>query len=473
MHTLTDDQLLQLTEAQLSEILQQDGAQALWVMFRLQALARKTASGQDAGKVATQAPASTPSSQIPPYEKPRGRKRSRKRGRKKGHAGARRAAPPQVDEEREHLLEVCPVCGKPLGPPCDARTRIVEDIDRGRATATRHTVHRHSCPGCRKRFEAKVTDALPRSQIGHRTTAFTAWLHYGLGQTTSQILSVLNAHFRLPVSAGGLSQLWMRTAKILRPWYDRIADEARASAVLNADETGWRVNGKTHWLWCFTTPALTCYTIDRSRSSQVVREFLADSFGGKLVTDFYGAYNLIEEGNRQFCLAHLLREFKEVSRRNSTREWQRFAKKAKRIFRDALRLRFRRDQPNYASLVGRIRQRLDMLVKRTKWTDPDCLRLAKRLVKAQHGLFLFLDHEDVPADNNRAEREIRPAVIARKTCFHNTSADGADAQSIFMTTYRTLKLRGHNPIETIVDALTKYTATDCLPELPRPPDLTG
>jgi len=250
MSTLTDEQLLQLSEAQLSDILQQDGAQALWVMLRLQALARQAGKNDEKPKDASSQSASTPSSQIAPYKKPRGKKRQKKRGRKKGHAGVRRPTPLHVDEEREHTLETCPVCGKPLGPPCDARTRVIEDIDQGHATSTRHTVHRHYCSGSKKRVEAKVTDALPRAQVGHRAVALTAWLHYGLGQTTSQILGVLNAHFRFTVSAGGLSHLWMRTAEILRPWYDSIADEARASAVLNADETGWRVNGKTHWLWC-------------------------------------------------------------------------------------------------------------------------------------------------------------------------------------------------------------------------------
>ena len=37
--------------------------------------------------------------------------------------------------------------------------------------------------------------------------------------------------------------------------------------MLHADETGWRVDGKTHWLWCFTTTDLTYYMIDRSRGS--------------------------------------------------------------------------------------------------------------------------------------------------------------------------------------------------------------
>jgi hypothetical protein len=78
----------------------------------------------------------------------------------------------------------------------------------------------------------------------------------------------------------------------------------------------------------------------------------------------------------------------------------------------------------------------------------------------------------VPFDNNRAAREIRPAVIARKNSFHNTSDQGAWTQAVLMTIYRTLKLRGQDPTETIADALTLFIATSTLPELPaKPPGL--
>jgi len=77
----------------------------------------------------------------------------------------------------------------------------------------------------------------------------------------------------------------------------------------------------------------------------------------------------------------------------------------------------------------------------------------------------------VPFDNNRAEREIRPAVIARRNSLHNTSDQGAWTQAVLMTIYRTLKLRGQDPIETISDTLTLFIATGELPGLPtaKPP----
>ena len=38
--------------------------------------------------------------------------------------------------------------------------------------------------------------------------------------------------------------------------------EIQNQAVLNANETGWRMQGKTYWLWCLATKNAACYLID-------------------------------------------------------------------------------------------------------------------------------------------------------------------------------------------------------------------
>jgi hypothetical protein len=245
------------------------------------------------------------------------------------------------------------------------------------------------------------------------------------------------------------------------------------SAVLNADETGWRVNGKTHWLWCFTSPLVTYYVIDPKRSSEVLVRFLADCFEGTLVSDFFSSYNVIL-GDRQACLAHLLRELEEVGKTNFREEWKTFDRVLKRILKDAIRLSRRADReaPDYGHKVRLIRNRLDELIG-VNHGDADCRRLVKRLIKHRYSLFTFLDDVRVPFHNNRAERVIRPAVIARKNSFHNTSNQGAWTQAALMTIYRTLKLRGQDPIETIADTLTLFIASGKLSGLPpaKPPAL--
>jgi hypothetical protein len=192
-----------------------------------------------------------------------------------------------------------------------------------------------------------------------------------------------------------------------------------------------------------------------------------------LVSDFFSAYNAVADKQRQVCLAHLLRELKKVSAKDDSPAWSAFAKQLKRFLKDALRLAAHPDRSSEKFLMLRYRllQRLDAFC-RGEHEHPDCARIVKRLARHRDSILEFLYDPAVAPDNNRAEREIRPAVIARKNSFHNMSANGAKTQSILMSIHRTLKLRGHDPIETIAAALKTHIATGALPPIPpaKPPE---
>jgi transposase len=453
-----DKSLLNLAEKQVRELVDGDREKVIFLILRLLAIAR--------GALA--ASPSTPSAMIPPYEKPSGKKRGKKKpGRKKGHPGARRERPLRIDVREEHVLHRCPECDGEVGKPSSSRTRVIEDIPEIKPIATEHTIHRHYCPTCKKNVEPVVTDALPKSAIGNHVLALTAWLHYGLGQTISHIVEVLNAHLQLEVSGGGLVQMWNRLCEYLAEWVEEIKAEALRSAVLHADETGWRVDGQTEWLWCFTNENVTYYIIDRSRGSPALKRFFTESFGGTLVTDFWSAYNRVVCGSRQVCLVHLLRELEKVSGRNPSEEWLAFAKKLRRLLRDAIRLAAREDPDGEA--FTRRRTRLEERVRElvdSEHADGDARRLSKRLGKYRENLFTFLDRDGVTFDNNHAEREIRPAVIMRKNSYANKSENGAEVQAALMSIYRTLKLRGHSPTKAVVEALREKLLNGNLPPLP-------
>jgi len=411
---------------------------------------------------------SCPSGQKPPYEKagPKGRKK--KPGRKQGHAGSCRQSPDHVDRTEEHRADHCPDCGHPLKRCQGTRCRHIEDIPEGvRVEVTRHIIHRYWCPACRKRVEPVVPDALPNATIGNRLLVMSAWLHFALGNTISQILSVFNFHLQFNVTPGGLVQMWHRLAEILESWYQEIAEEIVQAGVLHADETGWRVNGRTHWLWCFTNHASTLFTIERSRAGPVVLKFITEYFDGVLVSDFWGAYNVLTCA-KQKCLVHLLRDLERVEKYKDTgADWARFAKKIRRLVRDAIRLRKRMDTldaATYESRYHRIEKRLQLLIE-TVWTNQEARRLIKRLRRHQHELFTFLLERDVPFENNFAERTIRQAVIMRKNSYNNRSNRGAVTQATLMSVLTTLKQRNLNPVKTLEQALRLYTKTGQLPTL--------
>jgi len=412
---------------------------------------------------------STPSGQVPVYHKPPAGKSRKKLGRKKGHEGARRSVPVKIDRQVKHTLDCCPACGDPLGKATRRRKRIIEDIPEVEPEATEHEIEGYWCKNCKKIVEPVVTDALPKASIGHRAVALTSWLHYGVGNTLSQILSVYNYYLRFKLTSGGLVQMWYRIQEILYEWYEQIGKEAKESSYLHGDESGWRVNGVTHWLWCFTNDSLTYYLIDRCRGSPVLFEFFEEEFKGCLITDFWRAYDLIQSGSRQYCLAHLLREIHDIDARNESDTWRQFSKKLRRLLGDGLRLYMRRDElssEKYQSKRSRIDNRLELLLFVDRSDDADVRRISDRLCRSMEGLFTFLNEPGVQPTNNQAEREIRPAVIIRKNSLGNRSEKGANCQAVLMSIYRTLKRRGLNPVDAVADALREYVKTGALPPLP-------
>ena len=424
----------------------------------------------------------TPSSAIPPFAKgATGKKRRGKPGARNGHAGHRRPTPPAIDRREDvEELKVCPKCQGPVLPAQRRRKRTVEDIPVTlKIEVTEHSIPQQWCKCCQKYVEPGVAAAMPNATLGNGVVALTTVFHYGLGLTIDQTREVFASHLRTPLSAGGLVDLWRRAGEALLPWYEEIGKQAKSSATLHADETGWRVDGDTHWLWCFCNHQSCYYLIDESRGSDVLRAFFTEIYRGVLITDFWAAYRAVildEGGERQCCIPHLLRELAHVTKDalpgkspDQARVWRAFSKMLRRLLSDGRRLRDRPDftPRRYADRIRLIDRRLIALAE-AAYDDPDAQRLADRLSRHRDEIFTFLDRPEAPWDNNFAERQIRPAVILRKNSQCNRSQRGAATQAVLMSIYHTLKLRGLDPRTEIEKALRAWSTTGQLPQLPAP-----
>lgn len=449
-----------ITQAQLDAILPADRAATIFLLLQLSV------------RLANSAPASTahqPSGVVPPYAKPQTPPRRKKRGARNGHPGTARLRPDRIDHHQTHQLPACPDCGGELTRTGRQRTRLVEDIpDNLKAEVTEHTICRDWCPGCKKQVEPRVPEALPNCTLGHRTVALSAWLHYGLGVTTRQIVDVFNQHLHLPITDGGLTQMWHRLAEVVAPWYEQIRRLCLDAGVLHADETGWRVEGQTWWLWCFCCADATCYLIDESRGHPALDQFFVNEFAGVLVSDFWAAYDAVGR-TKQKCWPHLLRELKEVDAGpDAGGDWPGFAKRLRRIYGDAVRLEAARGvkpPDEYDLKLSRLHGRVtDLAVG--NWDNAHAARLAKRLHRYGEELLTFVEFEGVPSSNNHAEREVRPAVLMRKASYGNQSEAGATTRAVLMSVFRTLKNRGPDAMTVVADALRGYTANGTLPPLP-------
>ena len=79
-------------------------------------------------------------------------------------------------------------------------------------------------------------------------------------------------------------------------------------------------------------------------------------------------------------------------------------------------------------------------------------------------LYHWADDRNVPADNNLAERQLRPLVIARKISFGSQSEDGARTRETLMTVLHTLGKRTSDVMTSFKYILDKLAEEpDCDP----------
>ena len=397
--------------------------------------------------------------QAAPFSKGSPKADPKRPGRKAGHPASHRPVPPpeQVDRTIEVPLPPnCPECHTPLNEaPVTIRDQYQIDLPEPKPVVTRFRVPVARCPACHRRVQGRhpeqTSDALGSAavQYGPRLLGLAADLKHRLGVSYRKCSSVLLTLTGVVVASAALVRSGHRLRKLAQPSYDRLVEAASKSAVQHVDETGWKIGGRSAWLWVFADEKVTLYRIRKSRAHDVVVEVLGEEFGGVLVSDCFLAYDPLPFA-KQKCLAHLLKTCSEIEQ-SKTRGAVRFSRRVAALLRRAMALKRRRGtmgDRGYAVLRGKIHAELNRLLEGT-YTDPDNARLAKRLRKQRGHLLRFLDHDGVDATNNLAEREIRPAVIARKLSAGNRTEAGAETHAVLASVLRTCRRQGRDIIKTL------------------------
>ena len=205
----------------------------------------------------------------------------------------------------------------------------------------------------------------------------------------------------------------------------------------------------------------------------MVLKVLGKYFAGILITDFLGSYNQIRALAKQKCLVHLLREIIRVNLFDFSPGWKAFRKQLKRLVLDGLRLGRQRgelDPECFERRKALLQQRLVELYARP-YSNENAERLRKRLERHSNEILTFLDYPGVRADNNHAERQMRPPALCRKISGGNRSRQGADVQAMLMSIFRTLEMRGYDPVPTLLFLVQEHLRTG--KPITLPPTLTS
>jgi transposase len=349
-------------------------------------------------------------------DKPKGPDRRRQKHRK--HPGSFRPDPPPgtVFIEHDVLPQECSHCGGgDLEATGQFEDHIVADIPEPKIDWHRYRRHIYRCRTCQQTCQGRGDLELPGAHIGPRARLLTCYSRAHLGISLGKTGDLLHDFFGLTVSRAGLLGHLRWGGTLFAPVVEELFDLLRQSPVVGGDETGWRINGQPAWAWCFRDPRLALFLIDRHRSRAVLVRVLGTTFAGTLVSDFYAAYNGLE-CPKQRCLVHLLRELAKLRDELPWQSVRAFIGPLLELFRDAIQLGKDRDKlgvPAFAQARQRILDRFDDLLLLTRTSQPDCLRIWKRLVRHCDELFTFLHDPQVPADNNGTERDIRSLAAAR------------------------------------------------------------
>lgn len=400
--------------------------------------------------------------QAGPFSKGAPKANPKKPGQKVGHVGVHRDKPTQIDRTVKAELPAECECGGAIVED-EVRQQYQVDIPRPIPTiVTQFDVSVGHCETCGRRHQGRhdeqTSDALGAAgvQIGPNVMAWGAELKHGFGISYGKIAQLLSSACGLRVNRSSLVRGDERIAGQLVATYEQLILRLRESTVVYGDETSWRINGGKAWLWVFTNDDAAVYTIDPTRAHQVVERILGTDFKGILKCDCFLAYDdadlaAIEQSK---CLGHLLRRCSDVGE-NTTGRAVVFSRQVAKLLRAAIALKERRDtlSPHgYLVARGRLEAGLDRLLQGT-YSDPENAKLAKLLRKHRHQLFGFLAIPELDATNNAAERDIRPAVIVRKTNGCNRSPVGARTHEIITSVFRTCAKQGKDFVAHVADLL--------------------
>lgn len=404
----------------------------------------------------------------PPFVKPnRPPPAEPKRPRKKRaaeHNRGRRCEPPTRIEA--HVLDRCPDCHYQLRGHSVAYRRQVIDLPAPQpVTVVEHQVIKRWCPHCR-RWHTPPLDltgqVLGQGRIGVRVASLVAFLAFVLRTPIRRIQAYLRLMHQLTISAGEVTELLHALRRTLQPHVDALKAQARASPALYGDETGWRENGHNGYIWAFSTPgadAVRYYEYDPSRSQVVVKRILAGQFTGHLVSDFYASYN-VYDGPHQRCWTHLLRDLHAVKEAHP-------ADLAVMTWAQQVRARYDaaqtwlHDHPAPSQVereqqyVGLVTQVHALGLQYAQVKQHPCRALAKRLLRHEAELFQFVLVADLSADNNLAERSIRPLVVIRKISGGSRSPEGTKTRMALASLFETWQARALNPFEECLALLSQ------------------
>lgn len=411
-------------------------------------------------------------SSIPPSADPLAapkRPRKKRTGRKPGgQPGHQRYERPLVPEDQvDYLIPVvpdsCDGCeGKLHGVDKNPlRHQVIDLPERIEAEVTEHQLHRLSCGDCGTVTTAALPDGVPRGRFGPRLIALIAVFAGVYRLSHRLIVQALTDIFDIEISLGSITACQRLASRSVAAPVEEAREYVKAQAVKLADETSWFQGASRSkvWMWVVHTLQVSVFMIHVSRGAVAAREILGEAFG-YLVTDRWKAYDWWPILYRQFCWAHLKRQFQGFidAGGGSTKIGDGLIEQTELLFKYWYRVRDGTlKRSSFQVYVSTIRQDVEAILERgTRCRNKQTAGRCRTILKDFSALWTFARVEGIEPTNNGSERTIRHGVIWRKLSFGTHSIEGSRFVERMLTVSATLKQQKRRVFSYLTNNVTAY-----------------
>ena len=413
-----------------------------------------------------------PSSDPPSVEKPKRSPSGRTPGGQPGHKGRYRPLKP-TDEVKEVISlkpSACKKCGHSLcGEDKTPQRHQVTDIPPVVAETIEYQLHLLECPGCGTKTRAQLPREVACSAIGPHLMAMVATLSGQYHLSKRQIKEIVSDFFGADIGLGTVHALEQSVCEALKEPVAEVGYAIKQQPLANVDETSWQEGDKKSWLWVAVTPIATMFLLRLSRSTEVAKELICETFSGIVGSDRWSAYSWIDPTHRQVCWAHLLRDFEAFICRGGTSEeiGRDLLSVAQQMFHFWHRVRDGTlSRTAFSTAMVAIKQRVSQrLCDGVLCDNSKTQKTCRNLLTIESALWTFVDVLGVEPTNNAAERAVRSGVLWRKGSFGTQSENGSRFVERMMTTVATLKQQKRNVLHYLIVACNAHIKGENAPSL--------
>jgi len=375
----------------------------------------------------------------------------KRRGAPTGHRGASRPVPKNIDDT--HMVPPpgqCNCGGIHIQPTDQFDHKYVQDIPPVCCVTTLWKYQHGLCQDCGQAVWHEEGFQGPPVVIGPNLRAHLTMMRQ-MGSSFRKLSDFCTETLGIALTPAGVLGIVNRTSEQLLPAYREIASELPSQPYLHGDETGWKVRGKNWNLWVLCNRDLTYFHSDQSRGSKVPRRLLGADYPGIVICDFYSAYNFLPKTQR--CLIHLLRDLKEERQlRPSHPTLREFEQRLHDLIQAGKQVQAMPEGQIKNKRIDELTQELQAIANMTLPRGKP-QNLTKRISRYQENLLRFVSDPRVEYHNNRAERQLRPSVITRKTSFGSDTEQGAQRHCVINSVVQTCRLQDRRPIDYLKQAI--------------------